>query len=125
MDSGAEQRMRVLLADVAGVGRRAVAGVLRALPGIELVAEISTLDELAGELRRTASDVLLIDDRLLAGQGLAPLDAGLPLIVMGLDDDPSFARRAQRLGASAWVAKERADELLPDALALARGPIKL
>ncbi|HEX7298296.1 MAG TPA: hypothetical protein VF257_04770 [Solirubrobacteraceae bacterium] len=114
--------MRVLLADVAGAGRRAVAGVLRALPGIELVTEIGTVDELAGELGRSASDVLVIDDRLLTGLGLGPLEAGLPVIVIGLDDDPSFARRAERLGAAAWVAKERADELLPCALTRARRP---
>jgi DNA-binding NarL/FixJ family response regulator len=125
MDSRAEQRVRVLLADVAGAGRHAVAGVLRALPGIELVAEVGTLDELAGGLVRTAPDVLVIDDRLLAAQGPLPLDASVGVIVMGLDDDPSFARRAHQLGAAAWVAKERADELLPDALARARGPIAL
>jgi hypothetical protein len=39
---------------------------------------------------------------------------------MGLDDDPSFARRARRIGATAWIAKEHADELLPSALDDAR-----
>jgi DNA-binding NarL/FixJ family response regulator len=46
--------------------------------------------------------------------------ADVPVIVIGLDDDPSFARRAQRLGATAWIAKEHADELLPAALDGAR-----
>jgi DNA-binding NarL/FixJ family response regulator len=116
-----ERGMRVLLADVAGAGRRAVATVLRSLPGIELVAEAGTTEELAHKLRKTNPDVLVIDDRLLAG-GIGPRNAALPVIVVGLDDDPSFARRAQRLGA-AWVAKERADELLPAALAGARAQI--
>jgi hypothetical protein len=39
---------------------------------------------------------------------------------MGLDDDPSFARRAHRIGATAWIAKEHAAELLPGALDDAR-----
>jgi hypothetical protein len=107
---------------VAGVGRRAVAGVLRALPDVLLVAEAGTAEELAREQRQTAHDVLVIDDRLLSHPGLGPRDAGVPVIVVGLDDDPSFARRADRLGAAAWVAKERADELLPDALARAMRP---
>ena len=115
-----EPDVRVLLADVAGAGRRAIATLLRSLPGIALVAEAGDLEELARERRRTAPDVIVIDDRLLAASGLGPRDAYLPLIVVGLDDDPSFARRAQRLGATAWIAKEHAGDLLPEALDDAR-----
>ena len=115
-----EPDVRVLFADVSGAGRRAIATLLRSLPGIALVAEAGTLEELAHERRRTAPDVIIIDDRLLAASGLGPRDADLPLIVVGLDDDPSFARRAQRLGATAWIAKEHAGDLLPGALDDAR-----
>jgi DNA-binding NarL/FixJ family response regulator len=111
-----EPNVRVLFADVPGAGRRAIATLLRSLPGIALVAEAGTLDELARERRRTAPDVMIVDDRLLAELGLDPRDGDLPLIVVGLDDDPSFARRAHRLGAAAWIAKEHAGELLPEAL---------
>jgi DNA-binding NarL/FixJ family response regulator len=107
---------RVLLADVAGAGRRAVAALLRTLPDVVLTAEAGTADELARELRRDAFDVVVVDDRLLSAQTLAPRDAHVRLIVMGLDDDPSFATRAKRLGASAWILKERAGELLPAAI---------
>jgi DNA-binding NarL/FixJ family response regulator len=112
--------MRVLFADVSGAGRRAIATLLRSLPGTALVAEAGTLEELARERRRTAPDLIIVDDRLLDASGLGPRDAALPLIVVGLDDDPSFARRAQRLGATAWIAKEQAGELLPEVLADAR-----
>ena len=115
-----EPDVRVLFADVSGAGRRAIATLLRSLPGIALVAEAGTLEELAREQRRTAPDVIIIDDRLLAASGLGPRDADLPLIVVGLDDDPSFARRAQRLGATAWIATEHAGALLPEALDDAR-----
>jgi len=109
-----EPDVRVLFADVSGAGRRAIATLLRSLPGVALVAEAGTLEELARERRRTAPDVIVVDDRLLADSGIGGGD--LPLIVVGLDDDPSFARRAQRLGAKAWIAKEHAGELLPEAL---------
>jgi DNA-binding NarL/FixJ family response regulator len=109
--------LRVLLADLAGAGRRAVAKVLHELPCVDLVAEVATAAEIARELRRSAPDVLVIDDRVVGLLG--PRDAELPIVVMGLDDDPSFALRAQRLGAP-WIAKELADELLPDALARIR-----
>ena len=111
-----EREVRVLFADVSGAGRRAIAALLRSLPDVVLVAEAGTTEELARESRRTAPDAIVIDDRLLAAPGLGPRDADVPVIVVGLDDDPSFARRAHRLGAMAWIAKERADELLPDAL---------
>ena len=115
-----EPNVRVLFADVSGAGRRAIVTLLRSLPGIALVAEAGTLDELARERRRTAPDVIVVDDRLLDASGLGPRDADLPVIIVGLDDDPSFARRAQRLGATAWIAKEHAGELLPEALDDAR-----
>jgi len=76
--------------------------------------------------RRPAPDAIVIDDRLLATPGLGPRDADVPVIVVGLDDDPSFARRARRLGAATWIPKERAGELLPDALVTdARPPTRL
>ena len=115
-----ERETRVLLADVVGAGRRAVAALLRSMPEVVLVAEAGSSEELSREQRRAAPDVILIDDRLLAACALAPRDADIPVIVMGLDDDPSFARRARRLGAMDWIAKERADELLPPALEDAR-----
>ena len=115
-----DAELRVVFADVSGAGRRAIAALLRSMPGVALVAEAGTTEELARESRRTAPDAIVIDDRLLATPGLGPRDADVPVIVVGLDDDPSFARRARRLGALTWIAKERADELLPDALDSAR-----
>ena len=63
-------------------------------------------------------DVLILDDRLVrAGDhvlaGLGPQRGHVRVIVIGVDDDPAFAARARRLGADAWVAKDRADEELP------------
>jgi hypothetical protein len=36
--------------------------------------------------------------------------------VIGVDDDPAFPARARRIGAEAWVPKDRADTLLPTVL---------
>jgi two-component system response regulator DesR len=113
--------VRVLLADVDGAARRALASLLDGTPDLTIVAEAGARDELAAALRRTQPDVLVIDDRLLreAGHvlaGVGPLRARVRVIVVGVDDDPAFARRAQRLGAEAWVAKDRADDELPQLL---------
>lgn len=117
MSSQAEREpTRVVLLDRPGFGRRALAVLLEALPGVELVAEAGEADELGAALR-TQPDVVIVDDRLLeqacAGQGGVPF----PLIVMGVDDDPGFADRAQRAGAMAWIAKDQADAELPGLLA--------
>jgi DNA-binding NarL/FixJ family response regulator len=114
-----DTRFRVLLADLPGAGRAAVAAVLQSLPAVELVVEVGP-DDLAAELRRNRADALVIDDRVLAERGPGLRDAAMPIVVMGLDDDPHYERRALRIGAVAWVAKERADELLAPALDLAR-----
>lgn len=114
------QPIRVVLADTSAVGRHAVAGVLTSLPGVALVREVRAVDELARALQRDAPDVLVIDDRLLTEAQLGLRDARLCVLVLGLDVDPSYAQRAERIGAAAWMAKERADELLPEALDRAR-----
>ena len=106
--------MRVLLADRAGAAGRARAGSLNALDGVELAGEVGDRADLADALLRTRSDVLVIDDRLLrdgGGDVLAELSAAR-VLVLGVDDDPAFAARARRLGAEAWIAKDRADEQL-------------
>jgi two-component system response regulator DesR len=110
--------VRVLLADRDGTARRALATLLDGLEGTELIAEVGARDQIAAVVRRTRPDVLVIDDRLVASRDhvlarLGPVPAGLRMIVVGVDDDPAFAARAHRLGAEAWVAKDRADEELP------------
>ncbi len=114
----ASASLRVLLADREGPGRRAIAAMMNDLDGIVLTGEAGDRAELAAELRRRRPDLLMIDDRLLCDgehvlAGLGPQLPGLRVLVLGVDDDPAFAARARRLGAEAWIAKDRADELLP------------
>ena len=79
---------------------------------------IARRDEIAAALRRCAADVLVIDDRLLRNHdrlltSVGADRAGIRVIVLGVDDDPGFSARARRLGAEAWVAKDRAGDELP------------
>jgi two-component system response regulator NreC len=116
-----DRRIRVFLADGHDVARTAVSGVLRSLSGVVLVGEAATRSEIARGLGSTSPDVLVIDDDLVGRDGWGLVDAGLAVVVMGLDGDPAYARRAHDLGAAAWVPKEHADDLLPDVLARAGG----
>ena len=109
--------LRVVLADREGAARRALAGLLAGLDGVVLADVAGDLTELAAALANGRPDMLLIDDRLLDGAHPLPGAAGLRVVVLGVDDDPAFAERARRLGAEAWIAKERADELLTALLA--------
>ena len=112
-------RVRVLLADREGAARRALAGLLKSLPRVAMVAEAGTREEIAAAMRRMRPDVLVIDDRLVMGSGshvlagTGPVPGPVRVIVVGVDDDPAFAARARRLGAEAWIAKDRADDQLP------------
>ncbi len=107
--------MRVVLADLDGMGRHALATLLEEQVGVAFVRAVGTRQELARSLRDDRPDVVVIDDRLVAAgdhllAGLGPMRRAPRVIVVGVDDDPAFAARAYRLGASAWVAKDRADE---------------
>ena len=102
--------VRVVLADVQGSARAAVAAVLEGLDGVELVGSVDACRDIVPELR---PDVLVIDDRLVGGIEDLLADIGpLRMIVVGVDDDPAYAERAGRLGAEAWIAKDRADDEL-------------
>jgi DNA-binding NarL/FixJ family response regulator len=110
--------MRVLLADREGVARHALAVLLQSLPGIVLVGVVTSMDDVTTVLRQERAHVVVVDDRLLGSTshvlaGIGPTSAPVRVIVVGVDDDPAFAARAQRLGAEAWIAKDRADDELP------------
>jgi DNA-binding NarL/FixJ family response regulator len=102
--------LHVHLADRPGVARTALHAMLADTPGV--------LVTVAGDARAHQStdaraDVVVIDDRLvpeLAAQ-VCDWDA-TRVIVVGVDDNPGYARRAACVGAEAWVPKERPDLLL-------------
>jgi two-component system response regulator DesR len=106
--------MRVLLADREGTVRNSIEEVLRRLASVSCVSVVGSREDLASALRRTRPDVLVIDDRLLNAADQALVSSGSPLrvIVVGVIDEPAFTARALRLGAEAWIAKDRADEEL-------------
>lgn len=113
--------VRVLLADREGAGRSALASLLHSIAGVELVGEVASRDDLGLAVRRLRPDVVVIDDRLLnavdhALTGSGPIASKPRVIVVGVIDDPAFAARARRLGADAWIAKDRAADDLPAVL---------
>ena len=104
---------RVVLADRAGAARAALARLIHDLAGAALVADVENAADARRAIEAGAADILVIDDRLLRDTQWTAAELGVRLIVVGLDDDPGFRARAERLGAECWVAKERADAVLP------------
>jgi chemotaxis response regulator CheB len=101
-----------VLADEVGFSRTALAEVLAGTPGVELVKVMGDGPKLRDAIARLRPEVVVVDDRLLRQSDSIVRDAGVRVIVIGVDDDPAYAARAHRLGAVAWVPKERADLLL-------------
>jgi DNA-binding NarL/FixJ family response regulator len=114
MHAPTPSRTRVLLADRAGPARRALAALLADLDDVELVGEVDDREDVAPALARTHAEVLVIDDRLLAGDQRLP--DRVRAIVVGLDGHPGYVARARALGADAWVYKDDAGENLPPLL---------
>lgn len=112
-DMRPEREIRILLADRAGPSHAALTSMLAGLPSAVLVADLDDAVSLVPAVRDTHPDVVIIDDRLLRNERWTAADLGTRVIVIGMDDDPGFRARARRIGADAWVAKDRADAVLP------------
>lgn len=111
------QDIRVVLADRPGPARDALAILLAQLSRVQLVATADDVEGAGEALRAHDADFLLLDERLIVGDhvlaGLGRQPPSVEVIVVGMDVDPAFDRRARRIGALGWVAKERAEEDLP------------
>jgi DNA-binding NarL/FixJ family response regulator len=104
---------RVVLADHPGAARTALARLVSETPGVALVANLSRPEDIEPAVQTWQPDVVVVDDRLLRHSRWTRDELGVRLIVVGVDDDPGFRLRARRIGADAWIAKDRADALLP------------
>jgi DNA-binding NarL/FixJ family response regulator len=104
-----ESAVRVLVVDDHPVVREGMAALLRAQPGIDVVATAGSIAETTAALAWADPDVLLLDIRLGSDSGLRLLteatDGGPAVIVLTAYDYPQYAEAALRLGASGFVLK--------------------
>jgi DNA-binding NarL/FixJ family response regulator len=110
----------VVLAEAHPVTRAALTALLGEDGDLRVVPTADLGDALPAVVRHGAP-VLIVSRRLLerhaAGVRLPErLPAGTRTIVIGLEDDPVFARDARRAGAVAYVVTDRADPELRAAL---------
>lgn len=119
-DGPRERATAVVVVDDHRVVREGLRSLLEAEPGMAVVAEASSADEALAVARRHRPDVVVVDNKMPGGDGLAllpALRAELPaarLVMFSLDG--SIERAAIAAGADAFVAKDAAMQEIIDAI---------
>jgi two-component system response regulator NreC len=112
-------RPRLLLVDDHALVR---SGVRRLLTdaGFDVVAEASSASEALTMAHRESPDAIVLDIGLRDRSGLEILpqlrESGARVVILSMQDEPVYARRALEQGAQGYVLKDAADEELADAL---------
>jgi two-component system response regulator NreC len=116
----------IVLADDHAVVRSGLKLLLDGEDGLEVVATAGTVDDAVRYVRGHKPDVLVLDLTMPGSRSsldvipeISQVSAGTRVVVLTMQEDPEFARRALSGGASAYVLKEAADEELVRAVRLA------
>jgi two-component system response regulator NreC len=122
--------IRVLLADDHAMMRRSLHLLLAGEHDMEVIAEAHDHPSVTEQVDLHQPHVLVLDLRMSGGlsiETLRALSSRAPktrIIVLTTEESPVFAQHALAAGASGVVAKDRADEELPEAVRIAaRGEI--
>jgi two-component system response regulator NreC len=114
--------VRVLLADDHAVVRQGMRRVLEAEAGFEVVAEAGDLDAVRRYTRGHHPDVLVLDLNMPGGpviKAIAELRAAAPatqIVVLTMENEPLYARKALIDGALGYVLKDAAEDELVTAV---------
>jgi two-component system, NarL family, response regulator NreC len=115
----------VVIADDHAVVRKGLRLLVEAEPGLRVVAEAGTVPDALRMAKAHRPTVLVLDLNMPGGSSLeaiptmreeAPMTA---IVVLTMQNDPSFARQALQSGALGFVLKEAADDELLGAIRLA------
>jgi two-component system response regulator NreC len=119
----ADERIKIVLADDHAVVRKGLRLLLDGEEGFEVVAEAGTAEDALRYVRAHRPQVLVLD--LNMPGTVNSLDAipeveasgdGTRVVVLTMQEDPEFARRALGNGAAGYVLKEAADDELVEAV---------
>lgn len=122
-DDGRRESIRIVLADDHAAMRESLRLLLDGEADIEVIAETDSLQAVIGHVRSVRPDVLVLDlgmsDRGSGIEALVRLHreaSDTRIVVLTMNDDPAYAKRALDNGASGLVLKEMADSDLPAAV---------
>lgn len=119
----------IVLADDHAVVRKGLRLVLDAEEGFEVLAEAGTTDDAIRLIKAHRPRVAVLDLNMPGRLG-SSLDAlpvlaadapGTRVVVLTMQEDPQYARKALAAGANAYVLKEAADAELVEAIRRAAG----
>jgi len=120
--------LKVLVVDDHAVVRTGLKLLLNTEDGIEVVGEAANADEAILRAKLLQPDIVLMDVVMPGRNGIeatAELHELLPetrVLMLSMQDDPSYVREAFGVGASGYVLKEAADtELVAAVREVARG----
>lgn len=121
-DQEAIQTIKIVLADDHAVVRSGLRLLLDSEPDFEVVAEAGDLESAQRYVRGHHPDVLVLDLNMPGGSSLEAIPAmryQMPrtqIVVLTMQQEPAFARRALGAGAIGYVLKEAADDELVEAV---------
>jgi two-component system response regulator NreC len=113
---------RIVIADDHVVVRRGLREVLETEPGFEVVGEAGNLDDARRSVREHDPDVLVLDLNMPGGSSLGHIGdvraefPGTQLVVLTMQNEPSYARQALSAGALGYVLKDAPEEELVEAV---------
>jgi len=112
--------IRTLLVDDHQIVRSGVRRVLEATGRFDVVGEASGVTEALTRTRALRPQVVVLDIGLKDGSGLDAIaemrEAGARVVVLSMQDEPAYARKAFELGAQGYVIKDAADDELAAAI---------
>ena len=113
---------RILIADDHAVFRRGLAETLGEAFSRVTFGEAKTAQETIEYVRRQEWDVIILDISMPGKSGLDILDdlhrlrPKLPVLLLSMDPEEQFARRALKLGAAGYLTKESVPEEIKEAV---------
>ena len=120
--------MNILIVDDHEVVRDGIRYMLADAPGIEIVGDAESADDMFTALAQHPIDVVLLDIRMPGMTGLAALERlsedfpQVRTLILSMHDQPGYVRRALELGAAGYLIKSTGrDELLAAITAAAEG----
>lgn len=107
-----DTRIRVIIADDHAVVRQGIRHVLEEIPGLEVVAEAGSGEEVLGLMEGKAPDLLVLDismpdkNGLEVARELRGAGSEVGILVLSMHDNPEYVLEAVRVGADGYVLKD-------------------
>jgi two-component system response regulator NreC len=112
--------IRIVLVDDHQIVRSGVRRLLEETGRIDIVGEAAGVHEALERTRTLRPDVVVLDLALRDGSGLEVIadlrEGGARVVILSMQNEPAYARKAFELGAQGYVVKDAADEELASAI---------